>query len=229
LDAGDQAAARAEGLIMDTLPERPAKPVALETARFRADFQGRLQALRDAARDWGVQPDHPEGVFVSAMIATQAGFGELALALAEELHGVVYDARATAEEELARQRVITHRTKLALDDARGAVQNLELEKERVTAQLVDRIVPDMIRGTREALVIHARRRSLDAEIGRLIGVGALMLGLVLFGYVWATWSDWGSARRIEAIGMAIERCQVTSTWTDDQGHRLCEMSDFAEQ
>jgi hypothetical protein len=229
VDAGDQATARPEELIMDTLPERPAKPVALETARFRADFQGRLQALRDAARDWGVQPDHPEGVFVSAMIATQAGFGELALALAEELHEVVREARATAEDELARQRVITHRTKLALDEARGAIENLELEKEKVTARLVDRIVPDMIRGTREALVIHARRRSLDAELGRLVGVGVIMVALVLVGYGWGTWSDWGLTRRVETIGMGIERCQVTSKWTDDQGHRLCELSDFVRQ
>jgi hypothetical protein len=201
----------------------------IDLAELRGRFADRLAAVETAAREWGIRPDYPEGVFVSAMIATQAGFGELALALAEELHDVVHEARATAEEELARQRVITHRTRLALEDARGAIENLELEKEKVTARLVERIVPDMIRGTREALVIHARRRSLDAEVGRLIGVGAVMLALVLFGYGWGTWSDWGLSKRVEVIGMGIERCQVTSKWTDDQGHRLCELSDFAQQ
>ena len=237
VDAGDQATARPEELIMDTLPERPAKPVALETAPIRADFQERLQALRDAARDWGLQPDHPEGVFVSTMIGTQAGFAELALSLAEALRDVVIEARATAEEELARQRVVTHETRIALEEARGAIenmergargaiQNLEVEKEKVTAQLIDRIVPDMIRGTRDALVIREHRHNRNVEWARALGAGALMLGLVLLGYGWGTWSDWGMTSRIESIGRAIERCDITSKWTDDSGHRLCEMSDF---
>jgi hypothetical protein len=222
---------------MDTLPERPAKPVALETAPIRADFQSRLQALRDAAKAWGVQPDHPEGVFVSTMIGTQAGFAELALSLAEALRDVVVEARATAVEELARQRVVTHETRIALEEARGAIhnmergargaiQNLEVEKEKMTTQLIDRIVPDMIRGTRDALVIREHRHNRNVEWARAFGAGALMLGLVLLGYGWGTWSDWGMTSRIESIGRTIERCDITSKWTDDSGHRLCEMSDF---
>src|SRR5260370_26540417 len=142
------------------------------------------------------------------MIGTQAGFGELALSLAEALRDVVAEARATAVEELARQRVVTYETRIALEEARGAIQNmergargaiqnLEVEKEKVSAQLIDRIVPDMIRGTRDALGIREHRHNRNVEWARALGAGALMLGLVLFGYGRGTRSGWGNSRPVE--------------------------------
>jgi hypothetical protein len=224
---------------MDRLPERPGKPVALETASIRAGFQDALQALREAAQTWGVRPDHPEGVFVSTMISTQAGFAELALSLGEALDAVVREARATAEEELARQRVVTQQTRMALDRVSGAIvgleegsrlaiERIEIEKNQAVAGFLDSIVPDMVRGVREALVIRERRYNHKAEWARAVGLGMLMLGLVLFGYGWGTWSDWGMARRVENIGAAIDRCQITSKWADDKGRRLCVMNDFLQ-
>lgn len=222
---------------MNTIPGRPAKPVALETALIRADFQERLQALRDAAAKWGVRPDHSEGVFVSTMIGTQAGFAELALSLGEALHASVLNARATAEEELARQRVVLEETRIALQELRGAqadmeesgrlaLEKLDLEKTKVTTQLVDRIVPDMIRGVKEAIVIRERRYNHTVEFNRALGIGAIILALVILGYVWGTWSDWGMSSRLEKIGTALERCQITSRWHDDHAQRLCVMNDF---
>ena len=222
---------------MSAALERPVQPAALETAPMRADFQARLEALKIAAKEWGLQPEHPEGIFVSTMIGTQAGFAELALSLGEALQAIVRDARATAEDELARQRVLTQQTRATLEDASAAIVNmekggrdalarLEVEKTKVTTQLIDRIVPDMIRGVKDALVIKERRRDRNMEWTRALGAGGIALALVVSGYVWGTWSDWGMASRIESVGAAIERCQVTSKWADDKGHRLCQMSDF---
>ena len=222
---------------MDTLPGRPVQPVALETAPLRADFQAQLQALRDAAEAWGVRPDHPEGLFVSTMIGTQAGFVDVALALAEALDGVVQSARMAAEDELAKQRVVTERTRQTLAKANGVIENLdrgarlaieriEVEKTEVLTQLVRDILPDMTRGVREALVIRERRYNHEREWGRALCIGTLMVSLVFTGYLWGTWSDWGLTARIQSIGSAMERCQLTSRWADDKGNRLCEMKDF---
>jgi hypothetical protein len=222
---------------MNALPGRPAQPVALETALMRADFQARLQALRDAAQAWGLQPNHPEGVFISTMIGTQSGFADLALSLAEELHAVVLQARATAVEELARQRVVTEETRYALGEANAAISNLktgakvaiqqiEAEKTAAMTKLIKCIVPEMVRGVREAIVIKERRYNHAVEWMRGLGIGALMLSLALGGFIWGTWSDWGLTARVENIGSAIERCQLTSHWADDKGKRLCEMDDF---
>jgi hypothetical protein len=109
---------------------------------------------------------------------------------------------------------------------RDALARLEVEKTKVTAQLIDRIVPDMIRGVKDALVIKERRRDRNMEWTRALGAGGIALALVVSGYVWGTWSDWGMASRIESVGAAVERCQVTSKWADDKGQRLCQMSDF---
>jgi hypothetical protein len=216
----------------------PIKRVALETASMRADFQTRLQALRDAAQAWGVQPNHPEGLFVSTMIGTQSGFAELALSLAESLHAIVQDARAGAEDELAKQKAVTERTRQTLVKASGVIENLdrgaqqaiekiEVDKTRVLKQLVQDILPEMTRGLRDVLVIKQRRYNHNLEFLRALCLGVLMVGMMLTGYFWGTWSDWGMAGRVETIGAAIERCQLTSHWEDDKGNRLCEMKDFS--
>ena len=206
-------------------------------ANLRIEFTARTQAVEAAARDWGIRPNYPEGVFVSAMLRTQAGFSDLALSLADVLQTVVSEARVAAENELARQRVLTQQTRTVLENANDAILNiekggrdalarLEVEKTKVTTQLVDRIVPDMIRGVKGALVIKERRRDRNMEWTRALGASGIALALVVSGYVWGTWSDWGMASRIESVGAAVERCQVTSKWADDKGQRLCQMSDF---
>lgn len=182
--------------------------------------------LRTAAQRECIEPDGPLGAWVDAQyhaLMANADVAEHQQWLVTEL---LARLKEVAEEELARQRVVTHETRIALTEARGAVQNLELEKDKVTAQLINRIVPEMIQGTKAALVIRERRYNRNFECGRAFAAGALMLGLVLFGYGWGTWSDWGMSSRLESVGSAVERCQLTSKWTDDKGHRLCELSDF---
>jgi hypothetical protein len=223
---------------MSAVPRRSARTAVLETAPIRADFQTSLQALREAAQAWGVRPDHPEGQFVSTMIGTQAGFAELALSLAEALHEVVHCAQGAAEDELAKQRVVTERTQLILTKASGVIENvekgarlaiekIEIEKAEVLTQLVRDIIPDMTRGVREALVIKERRYNHERDWRRALSIGGLMLGLMMVGYVWGIWSDWGLTSRLESIGIAIEKCRLTSHWADDKGNRLCEMNDFS--
>ncbi len=222
---------------MDTLPGRPAQPVALETAAIRADFQAQLQALRDAAKNWGLQPDHPEGVFISTMIGTQAGFADLAISLSEALHAIVLEARAIAGEELARQRVATAETKDATAKAwkategleqavREAIAKIETEKQAVVATLPDRMAIEMIRATRGELLSRYALLKTTIQWGASLGIGAVMVAMVIFGYAWGTWSDWGMTSRIEAVGAAVERCQVLPKWRDDKGHPLCEVSEF---
>jgi hypothetical protein len=210
----------------------------VDLAEIRSRFADRLAAVETAARDWGVRPEYPEGVFISTMISTQAGFAEVALGVGDALLAIVERAKAAGEDELARQRVMTERTRQTLAKASGVIENLdrgarqaiekiEVDKTAVLAQLVKDILPDMTRGVREALVIKQRRYNHNLEFVRALCLGVLMLGLVLTGYVWGTWSDWGMAARVENIGAAIERCQLTSHWEDDKGNRLCEVKDFS--
>lgn len=221
--------------MLDSSVGREGKPNGL-TQRMQ-EFTARTQAVEAAAREWGIRPDYPEGVFVSAMLGTQVGFAEFALTTAEALQATVAEARATAEEELARQRVVTAETRVALQNARdaiaametggqGAIRKLEIEQATVTTKLINGIVPEMIKGVRHALVIKQHRYNHNVEWARGLGIGALMLCLVVSGYVWATWSDWGLSSRVENLGATVEHCRLTSKWADDGGKRLCELSDF---
>jgi hypothetical protein len=217
-------------------PDAPQPP--LDLSELRTRFADRLAAVETAARDWGVRPEYPEGVFISTMIGTQAGFAEVALSVGDALLTIVERAKAAGEDELARQRVVTERTRQTLTKANGVIENLdrgarlaiekiEVEKTEVLTQLVRDILPDMTRGVRDALVIRERRYNHEREWVRGLCIGAMMLGLVLTGYIWGTWSDWGLTSRVESIGTAVERCQLTSRWADDKGNRLCEIKDFS--
>ena len=204
----------------------------------RSRFAERLAAVEMAAREWGIRPDYPEGVFVSAMINTQGGFADLALSLAEAMQAVVSEARALADEELRHQRVATAETKNATAKAwkaiegvgqavQEAIAKVETEKQAVIATLPDRMAIEMIRATRGELLSRYALLKTTIQWGASLGIGVTMVALVLFGYAWGTWSDWGMTSRIEAVGAAVERCQVLPKWRDDKGHPLCEVSEFA--
>jgi hypothetical protein len=134
--------------------------------------------------------------------------------------------KAVAQDELARQRIAIQETKLALEESHAAIAQLTIEKEKLTKHLISDIVPDVIRGVRQAVVIKETRYNRNVEWARACGAVAAALGLVLFGYCWGVWSDWGLTARVESIGSAIDRCQATSGWADDKGQRLCELNDF---
>ncbi len=199
MDASDEDADRAKGVIVDTLPQREGRSPALETAVLRADFQGRLDALRAAAREWGVRPDHPEGMFLSAMIGTQVGFVDIALSLAESLDAVVRAAHATAEEELARQRVVTQQTRMTLDrastvvrafedDSRAVIAKVEADKAAAIEGFLRDAMPQIVRAVREGVAIRERRHNAVVAWRSTLVAGAVMVGLVLAGYLWGAWS-----------------------------------------
>jgi hypothetical protein len=209
------------------MPPAPVRASSLNTPPLRAAFGAKLEALKASARDWGVMPDHPEGAFISSMIGTQEGFAELALGLADQLHGIVDESRRLAQTELERQRTALRQAEAAVEHAKLASQRMEDEKQAVTRKLIAEVVPEMIKATKDAMIIRERRFNRNIEWGRALGTGALMVGLVLFGYVWGTWSDWGMSRRVETLGSAIRYCQDTSPWKDDKGNRLCDLRYFS--
>ena len=221
-----------------TRPDRFETPI--DVIGLRSRFAERLAAVEAAAREWGVRPDYPEGVFVSAMINTQGGFAELALSLAEAMQSIIAEARAVADEELRRQRVATAETKDATKKAREAVEGVgqavrdalakvETQKQEVFTTLPDRMALEMIRATRGELLSRYALLRTTVQWGASFGIGVVMIALVLCGYVWGTWSDWGMTSRIQAVSAAVERCRVLPKWHDDKGHPLCEIGDFVER
>ena len=194
--------------------------------KLRAAFEERLRALREAADDWGVKPDHPEGVFVSAMIGTQVGFVDVALSFSEGLAAAVADARVMARESAEQQRKATAATQDALGLARQAAHVLEAEKVRVTSEMVAKVAPQLVEGVRHALVIKEQRFNRNMEWTRAALIGAAIFALVIGGYTWRTVQDWSLLSRVSYENTALQRCLDTSTARTAEGHRLCDMNDF---
>ena len=204
----------------------PAAPATELAAQLRTDFEERLKALRDAATTWGVKAHHPEAAFISAMIATQEGFVEVALSLASGLESIIADARVMAEESAARQRKATAAAQDALGLARQAAHVLEAEKVRVTTEMVAKVAPQLVEGVRHALVIKEQRFNRNMEWTRAALMGASIFALVIGGYTWRTVQDWSLLSRVSYENTALQRCLDTSTARTAEGHRLCDMNDF---
>jgi hypothetical protein len=183
-------------------------------------------ALNDAARRECIEPGGPLGAWVDAQHQALLAMADVAEHQEHLITGVVGGIRAAADQELARQRIITEQAQLALESARDAASKLEFEKGRVASQMIERVVPDMIEGVRNALVIRERRHNRRSEWLRALTAAALMLLLTAAGYVSGTRHDRDLSSRLEAMGSAIQRCRDTSRWTDEAGHRLCQLDIF---
>lgn len=126
----------------------------------------------------------------------------------------ISNARVLAEGDLARQRVITH------ENAQGfarlttflseAASNVKIAQEGLADQMVKKVFPDAVRALSGAIVVHEQRVSRSIEWTRHLTSGAIAIGLVLGGYVWGTWADWGMATRLEDFRFAIDRCAFSA-------------------
>jgi hypothetical protein len=201
-------------------------PRALDTNPLRKVFHERLGALKDAAKNWGIQPNHPEGVFISAMIAMQEGFMEVLCDMAEHhdrtLHLTAFEMRELGSSELQRQKLALKETHDALNIAKLASQNLKIEKEGMATKMIEQIVPRLKNALGDAMIIRERRMNRDWMWRRVLGVATLMLTLMIGGYCWGAWSssDKGGA---SAYATAVYECQHHPKWHDDQGKPLCEL------
>lgn len=199
------------------------------TGKARADFLARLDEVKQAAREWGVSPEHPEGVFISAMLATQAGFGELALAAGEDMQavmadiverdgeavaGVVASGMVLAEAEVAKLREARLAAEAALKQAQTSLRTLEIQKVTLTSEMVKVIAPGLRDELRQAVVIKERRRNRNVEWGRAAAAGTVVLGLVTGGYVLGTWDD-------RAMTAAVEQCELHPLQDTKTGQRYC--------
>ena len=203
-----------------------ASPIGHWGVKLGAALVEGLGARVEAADDWGVKPDHPEGAFVSAMIGTQVGFVDVALSFAEGLAAAVADARVMAQESVEQQRKATTATQNALGLARQAAHVLEAEKVRVTTEMVAKVAPQLVEGVRHALVIKEQRFNRNQEWKRAVLTGTAIFGLVIGGYTWRTVQDWPLLSRVSYENTALQRCLDTSTARTAEGHHLCDMNDF---
>jgi hypothetical protein len=187
------------------------------------DFSEVVRIVQDAAHAWGIRDDLSEGKFVSAFLGAVEWIGRVSHAAQAEFRQIARQQADVAKVELARAEALTKATNATLTQARSALINLQVERENITARLIQETMPTVAQELRKTLVTRVNDETSALKLRRaaLAAVGALAIFLGGFGV--RAWDD------REAIG-ALERCLAKPLQTQSAGqlHLYCDVTSFAE-
>jgi len=190
---------------MDGLAGGPGDALARRTEDARRRLEDALAALTAAMPEFGVQPGHPEAVFIGAMMGAQRTFGDIAVALGDDLRGVVQAARDLNESEIMRLREAAALADLTIRQAQAASTVAEIEHRRALGQVVKSMAPQITEILRDTVVLkewrHNKRLCLLFR-AKVVGLAAL---LVAGGYALRTWETWDAAAALNRCVAHAER------------------------
>ena len=199
-------------------PERAPDRVGSSASEWVEEFKRRSLEVQQAADEWAVRWQEPEGRFISALLGAVETLGRLAASGQAMIEAVARDSRAAAEAEYARAREVTKAAQLALKQARNAQLALVVEQENVTLRMIDQTLPLFAERLEKVLVIREQRWNADVRRRRYALAGAVTLAVFVGGFTLAAWMDGDKTA-------AFDRCLTQSI--DAQGHRYCDITSFA--
>lgn len=136
--------------------------------------------------DWGVQPDHLEGRFVSALMMVIRALSGLVTAATTDVKEIIRGAKETAELEIAR---LKEANKLAVLTIREA----ELAQEKIITSVSHGLVKNITAKTGEWLVIEEtyihRKRARIYAVKMTLAALALVGGSFVAGNQYRSWAD----------------------------------------
>lgn len=192
-------------VVQATLAKAGAAPVVTgvetEAAKAAQKLADVVRQTEVAAREWGVRPDHLEGRFVSALMATLTWLGRLIQAAMTDLRASTQETRAASVIELEKLRLANEVSTKVLGQAKQALLGAEVEQRKLLGQVVAAAAPQLIAAIGAAVVIRERRYNTHLQWGRAAGIAALALALLGGGYVWGGWQS----PSVTAGAVALER------------------------
>jgi hypothetical protein len=194
----------------------------LATTGGPEDFAVVMKTVRDAAQDWGVRHDLMEGKFVSALLGAVEWLGRINEAAQVEFRRIAQQQNDVAKIELARAEALTEAMNATMKQARGALINLQVERENVTVRMIHETMPMFAEELRKALVIRVSDETSALKLRRGLLAGLIAIGVFLGGYGMRVWSD------RDAVG-ALERCLAKPLQAQIAGqlHLYCDVTGFA--
>lgn len=140
--------------------------------------------LAEAARKEGIEPDGPLGHWVKAQLVVVEALADLAEHFEQQVLGTVSQSHELAKVEVAKLREMTRLAKVAQDRANTEAAVLAVRKDGVFTEMVQTMVPQMVKAVGSAVVIRERRYNWTVHWGRAAGITAAAGSLVLGGYLW---------------------------------------------
>jgi len=136
--------------------EEQASLVHQRVLRLSEELDQDLAAIQAAGREWGLRHDHPEGVFVAAMMHAIKRTGELTVAATNDLNAVAETSRKTAQVELQRLGLANDQALLLVEHARIERVNFSQDRDAQVAKMVAKLGEDLVTGVRDWTVMRER-------------------------------------------------------------------------
>lgn len=190
---------------MDGIGSPSGAALTRRTEEARRKLEESLAALAAAIPEFGILPGHPEAVFIAAMMGTQRTFGEMAVALGDDLRGLVDEARELNETEIERLREATALAEVTVRQAKATAVAAEVGQQRALGQLVRTIAPQLTEMLRDTVVLKEWRHNKRLNLLHHVKVAGLVLLLIVGGYAVRAWETWDTTATLSRCVAHAER------------------------
>ena len=156
-----------------------------------AELRRQCEAVKQAAEEWAVRWQAPEGRFVAALLGAIEALGRLSASVQGAIDAAGKERRKAAEAEYTQARDLRAAAEAALRQVRNAQASLVVEHENVTLRMIQETLPMFAERLQNVLVIREQRWNADVRRKRYALAGAVALGVFLAGYGLSWWQDSG--------------------------------------
>lgn len=156
-----------------------------------AEFRHQTEAIREAANEWAIRWQEPEGRFISALLGAIEIVGRLTVSVQTAIDASAREGRTAAEAELAKARKLQDAAQLALLQVRNLELAATAEQENLTVRMIDQTLPLFVERLEKVLVIRERAWNEGVKWRRYGIAGAVGLGIFLSGFGLSWWQDSG--------------------------------------
>ncbi|MGH7120588.1 MAG: hypothetical protein ACREFP_16635 [Acetobacteraceae bacterium] len=158
--------------------------------------------MKEAAEEWAIRWQEPEGKLISALLGAIEVLGRVIASAQGAIEGAGRDVRQSAQTELAEVREMRRAVEVSLQQARNAELALVVHKEELTIRMINQTLPLFADRLHDALVIRERSWNAESRFRRYALVVGAVLGVFVFGYVLSAWQG---DERIAAFDACLVR------------------------
>jgi hypothetical protein len=178
-------------------PTAPLPPSGEKPHEWAAAFERHRENIREAAAEWGVRWNEPEGRFISALVGAIDMVGRLSASAQRALLETTKEGRLAAEVDLQKAKEIHKAAQLALTQIRNIELAAKAEHETVALQMIDRTMPLFTERLEKVLVVREQRWNKDVARRRYATAGAVVLAIFLGGFGLSRWETHDMVARME--------------------------------
>ena len=176
-------------------------------AAWDAEFERRCAQVREAAEEWAVRWNEPEGRLISALLGAMRRLGELGQGAQGLMASISRDGKAAAAADRDEARLLRDQAELELLQVRTLKAALVAEHENVTLRMIREVFPMFADKLQGALIIREKEWNRRVERRRFAVAGVTVLAIFLGGMGLQMWFD---SDRVDAFDRCLAQSFVSN-------------------